>query len=60
MASATFIPKADEWRGFDDIHAVGSGPQTEVLNKLENLTSKWCKDRTKETKVRGSKNGLRS
>ena len=29
----------EEWEGFDNIPAVGSGPQTEVLSKLENLAS---------------------
>ena len=29
----------EEWEGFDNIPVVGSGPQTEVLSKLENLAS---------------------
>jgi len=33
----------DEWKGFDNIPAIGSGPQTEVLSKLENLASSGLK-----------------
>ncbi len=29
----------EEWEGFDNIPAVGNGPHTEVLGKLENLAS---------------------
>jgi nucleolar protein 16 len=29
----------EEWEGFDNVPAVGSGPQTEVLSKLESLAS---------------------
>jgi len=29
----------EEWEGFDNIPAVGSGPQTEVLSRFENLAA---------------------